>query len=207
MVLSQTDWERLATAAQNAETANGVRRTAWSVLSGAPGSGKTALAQRIASSGYTVIEDPGRAILLEDSLRGVPSSQTRRDYLAFQRRILSRALLTMQTTDPREPVFFDYGVAEALAFLRGKGLPWEDEFVSAAVQVRFKRVFVLDPLDLSVSAIHDSLRTEDAALRRDIHALILDVYAAIGAQPIQVPAASLQNRLSLVLKEPFDSTT
>jgi len=113
----------------------------------------------------------------------------------------------MQTTDPREPVFFDYGVAEALAFLRGKGLPWEDEFVSAAVQVRFKRVFVLDPLDLSVSAIHDSLRTEDAALRRDIHALILDVYAAIGAQPIQVPAASLQNRLSLVLKEPFDSTT
>jgi predicted ATPase len=200
MSLSKEEKKCLARAVAEAEASGTILRTAWRVLSGAPGSGKSALAGLIAKAGYRVMQDPGRAVLLKDAATGISSAKSRSDYRFFQQRVLEHALDAVSKTDPRRIVFFDYGVAESLAFLKGADLGWDDAFVGAAARIRFAKVFVLDPLNLCETPSHDPIRTEDWALRQKLHDLIVDVYEALGMSSVRVPVMALPDRLALVMR-------
>lgn len=200
MSLTADERAKLAAAVAIAERRGERRRTAWCVVSGAPGSGKTTLARRLAQSGHMVVEDPARAILLQDAAVGIAPTQSRRDYRQFQQRVLEHELATMRAIDARQGVFFDYGVAESLAFLKGAGLSWDETFVEAAARFRFATVFVLEPLELDSGALIDTIRTEDEPLRRQLHTLILEVYGALGQRPVPVAAMPLQERLEFVVR-------
>jgi predicted ATPase len=176
------------------------RFTQWRVLSGAPGSGKSTIADLLVQRGERVVEDPARTILQRDVEDGTSPGQSRRDYRQFQLRVLEQALATMHAINPQDLVFFDYGVAESLAFLRAANLNWDKAFVEAAASISFARVFVLDPLNLNSLPITDPVRTEDEILRQQLHGLIVEIYALLGVRPVRIPVMSPQERLALILR-------
>jgi predicted ATPase len=202
MNLTPQERELLAAAVQSAARSNLRRRTAWRVVTGAPASGKTTLLRELEKRGYRVVEDAARALLLEDVARGVPKASLREDYRNLQQRVLARTLCTIERLDAQQPVYFDYAVADSLAFLKGAGLPWDDLFVEAAARFEFSAVYVLEPLKIALDRTADPIRTESDTLRGALHTLICEIYTSLGAHPILVPAVPLEQRVLLTLPNP-----
>lgn len=171
--------------------------TRWSAITGAPGSGKTTLVRLLEARGWPVVEDPGRAILQQHLARGVEVDRAGPSYMLLQQEVLEREKKEIASVDPAQRVFFDYGVAESLAFMKLAALPWPMHFVEAAAAVQFERVFLLSPL--SLQRPYDGIRVETDAQRQQLWALIGEVYRGLGMHIIDVPDDSVEQRLSRVL--------
>jgi predicted ATPase len=194
---AETAW--LKEAAREAERLGKRKLTAWWLLTGAPGSGKTTQTRLFATHGWPVVEDPARAELESALAQGCDPVAVRNDYLQFQEHVLKRALASIERVDVSMQVIFDYGLAEALAFMKVARVPWRDEFVRAAALVKFDKVFLLDLVDLDQHTTPDPIRTESIDTRRLLHGLVGELYAALGHQTIHVPALPPHERLRLML--------
>ncbi|QKV54725.1 ATP-binding protein [Comamonas antarctica] len=151
----------------------------------------------LSAQGLPVVEDPGRAILQERLARGIDVDRTGSSYMRFQQEVLERENAMIACADPGQRVFFDYGIAESLAFMKLAGLPWSMHFVDAAAALRFERVFLLSPLSIQNS--FDGIRVETDAQRQKLWMLIGEVYQALGMQIVDVPNGSVAQRLGMVL--------
>lgn len=199
MHLSQSERTRIEQAASRATRGDAVRLASWYLLTGAPGSGKTTLLEEVRRRGYSVVEDPARAIVASDIAMGVAPDEVRRDYEHFQRRVLQRSWSVMDKLDSCVPTFFDYGLAESLAFLKARGLDWPSDILELSVKVRFARVFLLLPLK-HVHSEPDPIRVESNSLRLTLSTLIRDVYTAMGQAPTVVPGLPVISRADTVLR-------
>ncbi|MEW6704503.1 MAG: ATP-binding protein [Pseudomonadota bacterium] len=200
-VLSAAERQLLAEHATQAESAGTRLHTRWRVITGAPGSGKTTLAEQLAQRGFRVVDDPARMLLEEALRRGLSAAQVRADYAAFQQQVLQRQLQLVQALDPAADVFFDYCIAESLAFMKLAGLAWTPAFLHAAASLGVLRVYLLAPLALDGASAHDGVRTETQDQRQALHGLIREVYRGLGAALVEVPVLPVPDRLALVLGE------
>ena len=197
-LLSEGERSRLRAAASQLQK-DGLRKfTSWWLITGAPGSGKTTLAHRFAAGGWHVVEDPGRAEVEHQMEAGIGAVESRRDYLDFQRRVLDRALREIEQLPTNgKNIVLDYGVAEALAFMKAARIPWEDVFIHAAAKYHFEKVFILDIVALETE---DPIRREGAELRAQLRGLICEIYAALGHGYVAVPSVPVTERLRLVME-------
>lgn len=171
--------------------------TSWSLITGAPGSGKTTLVNFMNSKGWRTLSDPGRAEYEHQIEQGNPPETARRNYAQFQQLVLKRFLLNIKTIDTNLPAIFDYGIAESLAFMKITGTPWCEEIIKAAVKIKFSNVFILDMVPLAESN-NDKIRSETALERRTLKNLISEIYICLGYKPMHVPLMSTQERFEWV---------
>jgi predicted ATPase len=172
----------------------------WCVITGAPGSGKSTLANALADQGYIVLEDVARALLVEASARQDAPDRMRDDVVRFQRLVKDRMLLQMGQRIPDQPTFFDYGVAECLAFLKVADAGWPREFIATAVRKQFARIYLLEPLQIAPETLDDSIRLEvGLAIRQRLHGIIEQIYVEIGSNVIRVPAVSVEERVKVLM--------
>ena len=80
------------------------------VITGASGSGKTALLNGLMSAGYLVYEEAGRKVLTTGS------SEARSDADVFVQEMLSLAVADFQDARGRPIAFFDRGIPDTLAY-------------------------------------------------------------------------------------------
>lgn len=197
MKLSIAERHWLTSAVATAEQKGERRTTAWVLITGAPGSGKTTIAACMAAAGWRTIEDPGRAEFEHQLQKGIPPNIVRLDYLGFQHMVLKRALNNISLIHDYEKVLFDYGIAESLAFMKVAGIPWDNVIVQEAARLHFRQVFVLDIVPLPLTT-DDMIRAESIQSRNLLRDLFQEIYKVLGHNPIRVPLLGVNERFEFI---------
>ncbi|MEJ2282927.1 MAG: ATP-binding protein [Desulfobacterales bacterium] len=99
-----------------------MRQTNWHIITGAPCSGKTAVIREIEQRGIRVIHEVARAYIDRMLKEGLRLEQIKSDILQFERHILNAKIRIEKTLSKSEPIFFDRGVPDSIAYYNLEGL-------------------------------------------------------------------------------------
>lgn len=172
------------------------KHTNWYVITGGPSSGKTTTVNLLKERGYITTFEHARHYLDTQRLKGRTIEEVRKQQKEFQLGVLEMQIEQENQILPEVLVFLDRAIPDALAYYRFLNLPEDEKLTEALRTVSYKKIFILDCLPL----VNDYARTEDAAAQKQIHALLIEVYQALGFPVIQVPVLPPEERVDFILK-------
>jgi predicted ATPase len=172
-------------------------QTNWCVITGGPSSGKTTTVNMLRDRGQTTTIEHARHYIDTQRVTGRTVAEIRENQLAFQQAIIDMQVEEEGALDPREVVFLDRALPDALAYYRFLNLEPDPRYVALLQPGRYRRVFVLDLLPLAA----DYARTEDRPAQIEIHRLLTEVYSELDYQPIAVPPLPPEARVDYILAE------
>jgi predicted ATPase len=166
------------------------------VLTGAPGSGKTAILDALRPD-IRCVDEPARRILAEQRRsdgRGTPD----RDPTLFLRLLLERAISDHEAARPSDgPILFDRGVPDCVAYAILLCVDPADAR-EAALRFRYRaEVFIVEPWEEIY--VTDEERTMTFSDTIPFHELIVGAYRTAGYELLVVPRADAAGRASFVL--------
>jgi predicted ATPase len=173
--------------------------TRFFVLTGGPGSGKSALIDALARGGYAHMPEAGRAIIREQVAAGGRALPWV-DPAAFAELMLARDIRAHRNAQHRHGlVFFDRGIPDVVGYMRLSGLavpPYLDE---AAKTFRYNaRVFIMPPWrDIFTQ---DSERKQDFDEAVRTYEMLATTYADYGYALTEVPRAPIEQRTRFILQ-------
>jgi predicted ATPase len=165
------------------------------IITGAPGSGKTAILDRLRSD-VRCVDEPAREILSEQRSAGgdgVPD----RDPSLFVDLLLQRSIDKHQAAEALEgTAAFDRGVPDCVAYATILGTDPAPSIRACDVYRYHPEVFVLAPWD-EIYVVDDE-RTMSFADTLPFHAAILSAYRGAGYTLVEVPRGSAEQRSDFV---------
>jgi len=168
----------------------------WYVITGGPSTGKTSLLAELNRLGHHTIPEAARTVIDQAIARGLTVQQLRADEKSFQEEVTRLKEQTEAHHDPKTSTFFDRGMHDTLAYLRHYGFTVEQWVKELAQNSRYQKVFLLEPLP---TYEQDYARTENSDFVTNVHQLLHDTYAEYDMVPVPVRAASLQERVGIIL--------
>lgn len=172
-----------------------MRQTNWHIITGAPCSGKTAVIREIEQRGIRVIHEVARAYIDRMLKEGRRLEQIKSDILQFERHILNAKIRIEKTLSKSEPIFFDRGVPDSIAYYNLEGLD-PAEALKFSRRTRYRKIFFFERFDF----LKDGVRSEDEKIAARLNDLLLEAYGQAGYNPILVPVMSVKDRTDLVLE-------
>ena len=168
------------------------------VLTGAPGSGKSALLDCLRRSGVTAIDEPARQILAEQRSfggHGVPE----RDPALFVELMLSRAVFEYRRQEASDrPIVFDRGVPDLIAYASLYGLD-ATRVLSASRAYRYNPTVFFAPAWEEIYCNDDERKmTFDQA--RDFGERMRDAYLGLNYELLDLPRDTPGKRAGILLK-------
>lgn len=170
-------------------------RTNWYVITGGPSTGKTTIVNLLDEKGYKTAIEHARHYIDTMSIGGKTVEEIRENKLEFQQGVLKMQIEQEASLDPKEMVFLDRAIPDALAYYRFLGLEPDALINDALNKVDYKKVFILDRLPL----IKDYARTENDSEQRYIHSLIIEVYKYLSLPIVYVPVLPPEERVQFIL--------
>ena len=164
------------------------------VLTGAPGAGKTAVLQGLASRGYATVSESARTIIRDRKSRGL---SPRPKPFEFAQKIFSIDASKYEQAKPAAGIiFFDRSVIEALGMLNELGpVP---ELASSLETYRYHEdVFIFPAWSAIFRTDGERDQTFEDAVR--VHQWISDWYRRCGYRLIEVPFASVAERCDYIV--------
>jgi predicted ATPase len=170
------------------------------IVTGGPGSGKSALIDALEQRGYACSVEAGRGIIQDQMAIGgeaLPWS----DRMLFAELMLSWEMRSyrMVQNSPGS-VFFDRGVIDVLGYLRLVGLPIPEHMHKAAGTFRYHRRALIAPPWQEIFH-QDRERKQDFEEAVRTYDAMVTTYDAYGYELIELPRASLEDRVRFVLHE------
>jgi len=168
------------------------------VITGGPGSGKSALIEAIQRSGYVTSVEAGRGIIRDQVAIGgnaLPGSEP----LLFAEMMLCWEMRSYHIAERESrSVFFDRGVPDVLGYLRMLNLPAPDHMQRAADAFRYNRhVFIAPPWREIFRQDRERKQDFDEAIRT--HDAMVATYTALGYDLVEIPRSPVEARARFVL--------
>ncbi len=165
------------------------------ILTGAPGTGKTTLLDRV-WAGVRRVPEPARRVLAEQ--RAVGGSATpERDRQAFV------DLLLRMTIDDHAAersgdgvVLFDRGVPDCVAYATLMGVDTAAGIRAAAAHRYAREVLLLEPWEEIYSVDEERTMTYEATI--PFHAALIDAYERSGYDLLVIPRGSIEERVTFI---------
>ena len=169
--------------------------TAWTVLDGAPSSGKTTTILALSRKGLRIVPEVARAHVEMELARGHPLSSIRGDQRAFQASVIALLIERESRLPPSAPVILDGALPGCSAHSRLHHLHGLTDPLAMHVR-RYAHIFLLDRLPFE----KDHVRTENEEMAIFLDRAIEDAYRSLGYFPIRVPIMTPQERATFILE-------
>lgn len=168
------------------------------VLTGAPGTGKTAILDGLRDE-FTVVPEPARRVLADWRAEGNPLP-ARMDAGLMVRRMTELAIDDhAKARRENGTVLFDRGVVDSVAYARHLGLGADEVSRAAADHAYNRRVLLTTPWRQIYTT--DDERTMDFADVERFHEAVVRTYLAAGYELVVVPNAPLTERIEFVRRQ------
>lgn len=168
-------------------------KTNWYVLTGRPCSGLSTTLAALGRAGFPVVGEAARAVIDERLSKGLTIGEIRANDQLFQREILERKLATESGLAPAETRFLDRGLPDSVAYHELAGMDPE-EVLGICEPNCYRKVFFLEPLPW----VQDYARTESPEILAWLGRRLREVYEGLGYPIVEVPAAPIGERVSLI---------
>ena len=167
------------------------------VLTGGPGSGKSALIDALQQAGYQRTMEAGRGII-QDQVAIGGSALPWLDPRLFAELILSWDMRSYHSAERKAgSVFFDRGVVDVIGYLRLLGMPVPQHMEKAAEVFRYnRRVFIAPPWKEIFT--HDKERKQDFAEAVRTYEAMAAAYQNYGYELMEVPRLPVAERMRFV---------
>jgi predicted ATPase len=168
------------------------------VITGGPGSGKTALVEGLAAAGFDVVAEAGRTIIREQVATG-GNALPWGDAGSFAERMLAHDIDALAAKlSSRGPVYFDRGIPDVIGYLTIVGRPVPATMKAAANTNRYNRlVFIAPPWPEIFTQDRERKQTPDEA-RRTYDAMV-ETYRTRDYELIELPREPVPARVEFVL--------
>lgn len=167
------------------------------IITGGPGTGKTALLRELALLGFATVEESARAVISERLTIGLPPRPSPGE---FAQEILRRDVLKYErSADATGWVFFDRGVIEALAMVNDvEPIPEPALAAMLGDYAVHPQVFILAPWPEIYTT--DTERDHDFAHCVAVHESLCRWYVQCGYTLHEVPRGAVSERARHVLR-------
>jgi len=169
------------------------------IITGGPGAGKTSLIAALKKAGYACSEEVSRQLIREEAA-GHSQCLPWTNLACFANKVLDRMIAHYhQTAGHTGITFFDRGIPDIIAYLKAAGLPVPGRYYTALQQHRYQpQVFILPPWPAIYVNDAERWQTYDEAVQ--LYAAIRETYGELGFTLIEVPPASVANRMDRLLE-------
>lgn len=166
------------------------------IISGCSGGGKSSILTELASRGYSIVLEPGRQIVKEQSAiegEALPWVNLQK----FLDLALSRYLLQYNSQENKEQfVFFDRGIIDALQMNPAQ----PKYFENAAKKFRYNRLVFLVPPWKEVFAGDTERKHSFESAKKEFDELLIK-YKNFGYETVLVPQVSIKERVDFILSK------
>lgn len=169
------------------------------VISGGPGSGKTTIAEELATMGYDIMPEISRQIILEAKEQGVDQLFLT-DPLLFSKKLLEGRIQQYKDAENSKSsqLFYDRGIPDVNAYMDYLGTDYPDHFHEACEQHLYDEVFLLPPWKSIY--IKDNERYESYDQAKLIYEFLYRKYANLGYNIHNVPEGGSKERSEYILE-------
>ena len=169
------------------------------LITGGPGTGKTALINELISEGFICFEEKSREITNSYKKKGVDQLFLSEPLLFSELLLNSRINQYLESSNLKnEEVFFDRGIPDVIAYLDFKEMKYGEKFLNACKKYKYDLVFMLRPWEEIY--INDNQRYESYEELVKIDNFIYNTYTNLNYKIIEIPKTSIKNRLEFILK-------
>jgi predicted ATPase len=168
------------------------------VLTGGPGSGKTALVEALRARGYSCSVEAGRGVIQHQVAIQGPALPWLDPFL-FAEMMLSWEMRSYDLAKQAPgPIFFDRGVPDVQGYLQLLNLPVPSHIRKASQIFRYNpTVFITPPWKEIFQQDRERKQDFDEAVRT--YETMRETYTALDYRLIEVPRTSVEERLAFLL--------
>ena len=168
------------------------------LITGGPGSGKTALIDALQSRGYACSVEAGRGIIAHQVAIDGPGLPWR-DLMLFAELMLCWEMRSYHLAEQSAaPAFFDRGVPDVLGYLRLMNIPAPEHMRNAATKYRYNQAVFIAPPWPEIFR-QDRERKQDFAEAVRTYESLVATYTNLEYRLLELPRASVEARLRFVL--------
>ncbi|KQC33715.1 ATPase [Nonlabens sp. YIK11] len=166
------------------------------LLIGGPGSGKTTLIHAIEQAGYTVHHEISRMVTQRAQEQGIDQLFLE-DPMAFSNELLQGRIEQFESASSGIN-FYDRGIPDVPAYHKFTGDPIPDSYQDASEKYQYDAVFYLPPWKEIYQSDNERYESYDQAVT--IGSILAHYYQDLNYEIVEVPKASVEERLEFILK-------
>ncbi len=168
------------------------------VITGGPGSGKTALIKFLEQENHFVLHEISREVILEAQKQGIEQLFLENPIL-FSEMLLEGRLKQFQEGGKSSTpiIFYDRGMPDVTAYMDFMDIHYPINFSETCMKYRYDTIFVLPPWEMIYE--QDNERYESFEQAEKIFDFLKNSYKNYGYEVHEVPVGTLKERAQYIL--------
>jgi len=169
------------------------------VITGAPGTGKTAIINTLKERGYSCVDENSREIIAEQIINGGEVLPWK-NQIAFENLISSKRAKQYASIPKDEIYFFDRSTIDCIAYLKANNLETSAEILEVIKNCEFNSNVFYTPIWEEIYR-NDSERKENIESAIAIEKSLLETYNFFGYTLVEIPKLTTGERVNFILSK------
>ena len=169
------------------------------IITGAPGTGKTAIIDTLKKEGHSCAEEISRTIIIEQIANGGDALPWK-NLAAFSQQVIALRKLQHTNAPQGRTHFFDRGIIDVIAYLKHDKLAVNNEIMEMVKQFPYNKTVFYTPIWAEIYT-NDNERKEDIITAKNIENILLTTYQSFGYNLVEVPKLTVNERIAFILSK------